>query len=108
MCEVGDLTFFADNAGYHINGEFPSTGKDPYPLMQFTGLGSNGQEWYDGDILENDGDWYEIAWDKDEARWEAIGIRSTGEILALHELVSSETWVQGNVYQNPELTKPVE
>lgn len=77
----------------------------PTHLMQYTGLANNGEDWYDGDILENDCDWYRIGWDNDQARWEAIGIRSTGETLALSELISSETWVQGNVYENPELLR---
>lgn len=70
---------------------------------QFTGLTNNGQEWYEGDILENDTDWYQIEWDNDDAMWRAVGIRSTGESLGLSELLSQETWVQGNIYQNPEL-----
>lgn len=85
-----DTTYFHPNA------------RDEVELMQFTGLGSNGQEWYEGDILENDGDWYEIVWDS-EGQWRASGIGATGENLQLGELVSSETWVQGNVHQNPEL-----
>lgn len=74
-----------------------------YQVMQYTGLTNNGQEWYEGDILENDADWYRVAWDTDQARWEAVGIKGTHETLALSELVSSETWVQGNVHENPEL-----
>lgn len=71
--------------------------------LQFTGLTNNGQEWYDGDILANDSDWYQIGWSRGEARWGAFGIRFTHEILALSELLSQETWVQGNVFENPEL-----
>lgn len=71
--------------------------------MQFTGITNNGQKWYEGDILECDSDWYQITWDDDQAQWEATGINSTGESIGLCELISSESWVQGNIYQNPEL-----
>jgi hypothetical protein len=40
---------------------------------------------YEGDILENDGDWYQIGWDADQGRWEAAGTKSTHESLALCE-----------------------
>jgi len=78
----------------------------PEVVMQFTGITNNGQEWYEDDILENDGDWYRVSWSDEDARWEAVGIGWTGEIMSLGELVSQETWVQGNAYQNPELISP--
>ncbi len=104
MIEVGDLAFFTDGS-FCINEELPSIfqGKMLWELMQFTGLMCNGHEWYEGDILENDGDWYQVIWDKDGARWEALGIGSTGECLALSELLSQETFVQGNIYQHAHL-----
>ena len=74
-------------------------------LMQSTGFTNNGQEWYDGDILENDTDWYLIGWSEEEGRWLAIGANSTHETIDLCELVSTETWLQGNIYENPELLK---
>lgn len=86
-----------DNVGAH------ELDADQWVFMQFTGLTCNGHEWYEGDILESDSDWYRIAWDNDDARWEAVGIKGTGETLALSELLSQETWVQGNIYENPEL-----
>ena len=70
---------------------------------EYTGITCNGHEWYEGDIIENDSDWYQITWDDDQARWEATGINSTHESLALSEMISQETWVQGNIYENKDL-----
>jgi hypothetical protein len=69
--------------------------------MQFTGFTNNGQEWYEGDILENDSDWYQIGWGNEDGRWLALGMASTTETIDLCELLSSETWVRGNVHQMP-------
>lgn len=71
--------------------------------MQFTGFTTNGQEVYESDILECDSDWYEVVWDQDQGSWFAQGIASTCESIALCEVIGSETWVQGNTYENPEL-----
>lgn len=103
------LTLDSMQGGFYWSEEddteysFGREDRNRVPIMQYTGLKCNGYEWYDGDILENDGDWYVITWDEDQASWEATGIRSTGESLSLCELLSQETWVQGNIYQNPEL-----
>ena len=90
---IAIVTFFA----------LAQAGDDNLVLMQFTGFTNNGQDWYEGDILENDGDWYRVEWDAEQGIWEAAGIEDTHEIIALNEVLSSETWVQGNIYQKPEL-----
>lgn len=103
----GDLTLYSqeksmitvdliEGAVYDVKAE---------TVGQFTGFVNNGQKWYEGDILESDMDWYRIEWDGDEGRWEAVGVKGTHERLALHEVLSSETWVQGNIYENPELLR---
>ena len=98
---LADLAYEGFPSQY--TNEYDDLLDDECEVLQFTGLTNNGQEWCEGDILENDRDWYQISWSIDEARWEAVGIRATSETLALSELLSSETWVQGNIYQNPEL-----
>ncbi len=108
MCEVGDLTFFADRAGYHINGEFPSTGKDPYPLMQFTGLkDKNGKEIYEGDIVKQDANNIGFI-EYDKGSFSVVDRPlSDYEIGAGYIGDMSDTWeVIGNIYENPELLSP--
>jgi hypothetical protein len=73
----------------------------PHTLGQFTGFNNNGQDWYLGDILEKDSDWYQIGWDDEQGRWLAIGMASTTETVHLCEMLSRETWVHGNVHQIP-------
>lgn len=117
MCEVGDLTFFADNAGYHINGEFPSTGKDLYPLMQFTGLlDKNGKEIYEGDFVRG----IKFASGKEKAFTGEVRHQASSAVFqsmfAVFE-ADSDKWLEGtniltyelevigNIYENPELLK---
>jgi hypothetical protein len=74
-----------------------------FEMMQFTGFTNNGEDWYEDDILESDGDWYQIEWCDEQGRWIAAGVNSTHQDIDLCELLGSETWLQGNIYENPEL-----
>jgi hypothetical protein len=103
-----DKEMFVPGPAYRLerNGELTTIEK--IYLMQFTGFTNNGQDWYDGDILENDSDWYQIGWDNETGQWWANGMASTHESIALHELLSSETWVQGNIHEPPEWVRKAE
>lgn len=70
-------------------------------LMQFTGI----SDWYEGDILENDTDWYKITYDISEARFEAVSIND-GDNLSLGDLNVRGTQKMGNIYENPDLLSP--
>ena len=73
-------------------------------IMQFTGFRTNGIDIYDGDILTNDGGWWYVEWSQDEGQWECHPILGGNVWTNLGEIVpSKETWVKGNIYQNPEL-----
>jgi hypothetical protein len=88
------------------NGIYYDAFDDHYLLrQQFTGFTNNGEDWYEGDILESDGDWYQIEWCDEQGRWIAAGVGSTHQDIDLCELLGSETWLQGNIYENPELLK---
>lgn len=75
-------------------------------LMQFTGFTDAGKsELYHKDVIENDGVNYIIEWDTYSGCWDCVD--SEGNNIALFELASSrETWLQGNIHDNPELLKP--
>ena len=73
-------------------------------LMQYTGLKANGAELYEGDIIEDDAEWWVIEWDNEDARYMCKPIKGGNIYIALSELApSSSCFLQGNIYENPEL-----
>lgn len=87
-----------DNLGFDMVGD------DKCILMQFTGLkDKNGVEIYEGDVIEDDTWWYEVIWNIEDARFELRDIHNQ-EHVGLPEL-GKYHFVQGNIYQNPELLK---
>lgn len=79
------------------------TGEKLKHLSQFTGFtDAGGEELYDGDIFEDDMEWYQVGWSKEDGAWYAYGIREkNGNIdMQLSEFAHSSTcWKQGNIYQ---------
>lgn len=80
-------------------------------LMQYTGFADAGaEEFYDGDILEDDAEWYKIEWWQSDGQWMCVPIRHNPlqrDNIALCELAGSSTcWKQGNIYENTELYDP--
>lgn len=80
---------------------------DLIELMEFTGQkDAGGDEFCEGDIFEDDSHWYQVVWDEADGCWWAMGIRGNEDNMSLSEFgKSSDSWIQGNIYQNPEWLK---
>ena len=75
-------------------------------VMQFTGLhDKNGKEIYEGDIVENNNEVWDIYY-SDDGAWKMglNGNRTNNDHLFLLEPLHSE--VIGNIYENPNLLTP--
>lgn len=96
MCPVGSIEFF-EGGGMNINDEFPSTGKDPYPFMQFTGLKDcKGVEIYEGDLVRRE----------DESGSHIVEYRvDSGTLYYGPYFLKKDSLVEviGNIYENPNL-----
>jgi YopX protein len=87
--------------GRYFYGNADMTGY-PIQLLQYTGLKANGKEIYEGDIIENDAEWWQVKFE--DGKFVCDPIMGGNVIFDLSELAdSSETWVQGNIYENPDL-----
>lgn len=74
--------------------------------LQYTGFKTNGVKVYEGDIIENDSEWWQVIWDQDGGQWYLFPLKGGNVHIALSEIVpSQETWVMGNIYQNSNLLK---
>ena len=101
-----EMTLAVDGRGF-VNVSGASTKLSQYISemipMQLTGLkDAGGDDFYEGDIFEDDQHWYQIIWD-DEGSWLAMGIRGNDDNMSLSEFGNSpDSWIQGNIYENPE------
>ena len=93
-----------DFTGYSFNGEggdYPNgrSSNESYVLMQYTGLkDKNGQQIFEGDILEFNGKGYyaNVIWLEETGCWGTSSGNPLGRAAAMSDRV-------GNIYENPEL-----
>ena len=95
---VGEFGFYAEDRDFEDGKSLPFD-----RLMQFTGIHDRqGKEIYDRDILETvQGTRFVVEWHNDNCQWclkDDQGLR-----WDLHRYMTPNLWVEGNIYQNPEL-----
>lgn len=87
-------------------GSLPD-GSGTYDLMQFTGLrDKNGREIYEGDIMQDSDDCYNIVeWSSECGAWLVRTVMADGSQGYTEHLADyNGVWkVIGNIYENPEL-----
>src|SRR5215813_5009211 len=62
-------------------------------LMQFTGFVHKGDDLYEGDILEEDCEWYEIGWDQDRGAWICYGRNGNQDDIELATLSATRNCI---------------
>lgn len=73
------------------------------PYERRTGIkDKSGEDIYQGDIIENDSDWYAVEWDEELATFMAIGYFGS-ENFPLWDAITGDGFIQGNVRENPDL-----
>ena len=89
-------------------------GRGCFELMQFTGLtDKNGREIYEGDIVKfmneepNKMMFYRVEWNEKEARFSVVIEHiEYGKYFGKIDEILENLEVIGNIYENPDLTKP--
>ena len=80
--------------------------------MQYTGLndsGINGNEVWEGDIIENcdTKDLQLVYWDEDKAAWYCRYFNDETHVVSLRESIGNLNKVIGNIYQNADLLRNI-